>query len=190
GDLAVAVYHDDSNYGMLTSVRIFGKGRRGGNYSIQNGFGGIYSLAYDNNGNLFADGTQCGESECYEPAYYQPALFELQSYSRSFEPIEVTGADLHNPSGLAWINPTLLLTDNLSSRPVGYKLLVSGSTAKVVATVPFATAQSVGGIMVRAGQIILPDRVGNEILTYDLKTGALESSFNVQQPFDAVLSQK
>jgi hypothetical protein len=188
GDLAVAVYHDDSNYGMLTSVRIFGKNRRGGNFSIYNGFGAIWSLAYDNQGNLFADGIQCGASECY--AYYEPALFELQKYSKTFEQVDVKGASLVDPSSLAWINPTLLLTDNSSAQPVGYKLSIQGQTATVVGTLSFSAARSVGYVAVRAGEILVPDQETNGIYTYNVKTGALDSTFSIQKPFAVVISQK
>jgi hypothetical protein len=192
GDLAISVYHDDSNYGMLTSVRIFGKGRLGHDFSIENGFGRIWSLAYDDKGNLFADGFQCGESECYRPAYYETALFELPKTASSFEQLKLQGATLSNPTGIAWINPTLLVADSDYdySNPVGYKVLVHGQTATVVDTVKFSSAQSAGGLTVRAGSIVVPDQLGNTIWSYDLKTGGLESSFAITAPGDVVVSQK
>src|SRR6202012_2675362 len=132
---------------------------------------------------------QCGESECY--AYYQPALFVLPPAAKGFQPLQIKGATLVNPSRLAWINPTLLLTDSSSSQgPVGYKLLVGAQTATVTATIPFSAAQSVGGVAVRAGEIVVHDQETNGIYTYNVKTGNLDSSFSVQKPFDVVLSQK
>jgi hypothetical protein len=191
GDLAISVYHDDSNYGMLTSVRIFGKGRQGHDFSIENGFGRISSLAYDNKGNLFIDGFQCGGSECYHPAYYEPELFELPKAASTFEPLNLQGATLINPSGIDWVNPTLLIADSDYdySNPVGYKVLVHGQTATVVQTLPFSSAQSAGGLTVRGTSILVPDELGNTIWTYDLRTGNPESSFTITSPGDVVVSQ-
>jgi hypothetical protein len=112
------------------------------------------------------------------------------SAAKAFEPLAVQGAELVQPSGLAWINPTLLLTDNNSSKPVGYKLLVHGQKATVVATLPFTSATSVGAVAERAGEILVPDENTNGIYTYDVQTGKLESSFSIQKPFAVVLSPK
>jgi hypothetical protein len=192
GDLAVAVYHDDSNYGMLTSVRIFGKGRQGHNFSIANGFGKISSLAYDNKGNLYVDGFQCGESECYAQDYYEPGIFELAKTASVFSPLTLQGATLIHPTGIVWVNPTLLVADSEYSyaEPVGYKLLIHGQNATVVDTLPFSSAQSAGGLTVRAASIVVPDAVSNMLWTYDLKTGDLVSRYSLQSPGSVVVSQK
>jgi hypothetical protein len=192
GDLAVSVYHDDSNYGMLTSVRIFGKGRLGHSFSAPNGFGHVGYLTYDNKGNLFVDAFECGGSECYGPDYYEPALFELSKTGTVFEQLTLKGVTLVNPSGIAWINPTLLVADSDYSytKPIGYKVLVQGQTATVVATLPFSSSQSVSGLVVRASAIVVADPLGNMLETYDLKTGKLQSTFGITKPLDVVVSQK
>jgi hypothetical protein len=192
GDLAISVFHDDSNYGELTSIRIFGKGRLGHSFSAPYGFGHVGYLTYDNKGDLFVDGFACGGSECYGPAYYEPAIFELTKTGTVFGQLNLQGATLVNPTGLEWVNPTILVADSDYSytKPVGYKVLVHGQTATVVATLPFSSAQNAGGLVVRGSAIVVPDEDGNMLWTYNLKTGSLESSFSISKPRDVVISQK
>ncbi|HEY3675879.1 MAG TPA: hypothetical protein VGK84_07775 [Candidatus Tumulicola sp.] len=166
-------------------VRVFGNGKGSTKFS---GFDAAWFLAYDNKGNLFLDGLPC--SGCSSGSRFQE-LFELAKGAAYFQQLTFQGATLVEPTGIAWINPTLLVADSGASyqQPIGYKVLVHGSDATVVQTLSFASAKSAGGLTVRSPSIVVPDVIGNAVLTYSL-TGDLVSTFNTTAPNSVVVSKK
>jgi hypothetical protein len=185
GNVAVSYDRPNTTGGTLGSVQIFGKGNRNKTFG---GFAHAWFLAYDNKGNLFMDGSPCGSGGCSSGG--PPAIFELAKRGQSFQQLSLQGATLSQPTGIVWVNPTLLLADseNGSQEPVAYKVLVRASNATVVGTLPFSSAVAVGGLTVRAGSIVVPDTQGNVLLTYDL-TGTLVSGFSSSAPLSVVVSQ-
>jgi hypothetical protein len=185
GNLAVSYNRPDRKYGAVGIVRVFGKSDANKKYS---GFSDAWFLAYDNKGDLFVDGWPC--YGCTTGSGFQ-GTFELANGGPYFEQLDLQGATFRQPTGMAWINPTLLVADSGDGyqQPAGYKLLVHGNKATVVSTLVFSSAQSVGGLTFRASSILVPDTVGNILWAYDL-SGNLESSFRVIAPVAAVVSQK
>jgi hypothetical protein len=185
GNLAVSFDRPNTAGGTIGSVQIFGKGNK--NKTI-GGFAHAWFLTYDNKGNLFMDGSTCANGSCSSGG--PPGIFELAKRGQSFQQLAVQGATLTQPTGIVWVNPTLLLADseNGSHEPVAYKVVVRASNATVVGTLPFSSAVAVGGLTVRAGLIVVPDTQGNVLLTYNL-TGTLVSGFSSSAPLSVVVSQ-
>jgi hypothetical protein len=185
GNIAVSYNGTYSRSKTEGIVRVFGKGDANKKYT---GFSVAWFLAYDNKGNLFVDGWPC--YECTTGSSFQ-GIFELAKGGPYFQQLNVQGATFRQPTGMAWINPTLLVADSGDGyrQPAGYKVLIHGNKATVVSTLAFSSAQSIGGLAVRASSILVPDTVGNILWTYDL-SGDLESSFSVTAPVAAVVSQK
>ncbi len=188
GNVAVAVYipnqKDSYPYGIV-DVFINGQGK-GIRYGTAEGaFTEVYFVAYDNQGNLYADGVD------YDGI---TALFELPKGGNVFTRLILSGATLYSPSAINWIKPTLLLGDqNFQGQGTNgaYKLLVSGSTATVVGTLPFNGTQQANGFWRRAGNVIVPDYTGNIVRVYNLSDGSLVSTLTngISSPFGAVISQ-
>jgi hypothetical protein len=192
GNLAVTYEYPYGKYGLGGGVVLYAKGQRpraiGPDYLAPIGF-----AVYDNAGNLFVDGTPCYTSYC-EPLYNETLLLEYPAGGGGFQPLTVVGATLDQATGLDWIKPSLLLTDNDASthKVTAYKLIVRGHNATVVGTLRLKHAGPAYGVWVRAGLIIVPDENGIIIRTYDLSNGSFVSSFTkgLSSPFATVVSQK
>jgi hypothetical protein len=185
GNVAVSYDRPNTAGGTIGTIQIFGKGNKGRTFG---GFAHAWFLAYDNKGNLFIDGAPCGTGGCNSGG--PPGIFELTKRGQTFQQLNVQGATLTQPTGIVWVNPTLLVADseNGTQEPVAYKVLVRASNATVVGTLPFSSAVTVGGLTVRAGFIVVPDTEGNSLLTYDLM-GTLVSGFSSSSPLSVVVSQ-
>ena len=187
GNVAVAVYipnqKDSYPYGIV-DVFINGNGKGIRYFPADGYFTEVYFLAYDNQSNLYADGV--GYSGV-------TALFELPKGGKAFTQLALSGGTLNKPSAINWIKPTLLLGDqNFQGQGTNgaYKLLVSGSTATVVGTLPFNGTQQAFGFWRRAGRVIVPDYIGNVVRIYNLSDGSLISTLTtgISMPFGAVVS--
>jgi hypothetical protein len=192
GNLAVSYWHPNGHYRNYAEVVVYQNATgHGAEYGPPTGFYRSYFLTYDDSGNLFTTGFECGYYECYNAKQNVP-LFELKAGGAQF--LQLGGAARQsNVSGLVWVNPSFLMGTGKSG-PKGagaVKVQVTGDQAKVVAKVPFAQTFLTYGFTVRAGQIIVPDYAGNTVRIYTLATGALVSSFtdSVFQPFATVVSQ-
>lgn len=194
GSLAVAEQHPNGHYRDYSVVFIYLKGAKSGHaYAPPDGFQKVYFVAYDNASNLFADGTPC-LSYCEYGGGGPPGLYELAKGQSVFNQLTISGATLNSPSAINWIKPTLLLGDqNFEGQGTNgaYKLFVSGLTATVVGTLPFAGTQKAYGFWRRAGRVIVPDHSGESVRIYDLADGSLVSTLTTQivSPFGAVVSQ-
>ncbi len=210
GNLAVANQHPNAKYGAKGLVDVYSlKGAKGGgSYSTASGFKNVYFVAYDNKSNLYVDAIPCPPSGCGSlnskpkhlgaeqgrSQYYLPGLFELSNGGSLFTQVTISGATLNSPSAINWVQPTLLLGDqNFQGQGTNgaYKLLVSGSTATVVGTLPFKGTQQAYGFWRRAGRVVVPDYSGNIVRVYSLSDGSLVSTLTtgISLPFGAVVSQ-
>jgi hypothetical protein len=198
GNLAVSVQtgHDKFNWGWFIDVYAGGGSQRQG-YDAYNHFTGVHALAYDNNHNLFAIGYPCGNTgycESQESNGDAPGLYELTSSGFYFYQITLQGVALVAPTGLAWINPALLVGDSdykHQDKGVGIKLLVNGGVATVTGTIPFASTKSAEGIAVRAGDVLVADGDDTDVRTYSIADGSLLSTLRQKtvHPQAAAISQ-
>jgi hypothetical protein len=183
GNLAVSVQtgHNKFNWGWFIDVYTGGGSQRQG-YDAYDHFTGVHALAYDNNHNLFAIGYPCGNTgycESEDSSGDAPGLYELTSSGFYFYQIALKGATLVDPTGLAWINPALLVADSdyeHEGNGVGIKLLVSGGVGTVTGTIPFASTKSAQGIAVRAGDVLVADEDDTDVRTYSIANGSLLST--------------
>jgi hypothetical protein len=207
GSLAVANQHPNAKYGAKGLVDVYPlKGSKGGgSYTYPSGFRNVYFVTYDNKSNLYVDATPCPPSGCGSlklkqrylgatQSLYQPGLFELSKGGSFFTWLPISGATLNLPGAINWIKPTLLLGDQDfegQGTNGAYKLLVSGSTATVVGTLPFKGTQLAYGFWRRAGRVVVPDYTGNIVRIYNLSDGSSVSTLTteISSPFGAVVSQ-
>lgn len=195
GNLAVAINHPHTKFlGHFGYVDVFS---RSSPYPTQYVFAkGFYSVAfpaYDDKGNLFVDGTACTDpSYCYAPPSQPPGLFELRKGGSEFSELDLKGVAFNEPAGLAWIKPTLLVTDSDPGSWVGYKMLVSGSTATLVRTIPFDKVAQASGVSVRAGVAIVADIAGQGVRTYSISDGGPVGAVfkDILSPYAVAVSQK
>lgn len=185
GNLAVTNQLPDGRY-SYGNVKVYPKGsKRGTTYIPPYGFASVDFLAYDNRGNLFADGAQL---------YGQPALFELPKGSAQLAQITLNGATLDEPGAINWISPTLLVGDqNYQNQgaPGAYRIFITASVATVVGGVTFPSTQNAYGFWRRAGKIVVPDHTGNIVRIYTFPGGILTSKLTtgISLPFGATVSQ-
>jgi hypothetical protein len=155
-------------------------------------FAQTFFVAYDNRSNLFLDASICKSSSCDDGQ--RPQLYELSNHASQFVQLNLKDATLVDPTGMQWVNPTLLVTDNgeTSGVPQAYKVFVRGRNATVVATLSLANTERAFGTFVRAGLVIVPDELDNVVRIYRLSDGTFYSSFSnaLSKPFAAVVSQK
>lgn len=193
GDLAVTYELPSEHHRPSSTVVIYAAGqppRSIAPYEVSP----IGFVVYDNQGNLFVDGTPCYRRNC-PPLHPRTVLLEYPADGSGFKQLTIAGATIRQATGLDWINPTLLLTnsDTSTHKVTAYKLIVRGDVATVVGTLPLKHAGPTAyGVWVRAGLIIVPDENGNIIRTYDLSNGSFVSSFTkgLSSPFATVVSQK
>jgi hypothetical protein len=196
GNLAVTDDNPNGHYEAHATVHVYPPGQLKGPGII---YGRLFYktgfAAYDNSGDLFVDGTPC---LYYYGCYYgggPPGLFELAKGASDFGQVSFDDVTLVKPTGLNWLNPTLLLTDSdaqPSGSPVAYKLSVSNFKATVVQTLPFSQSASAEGVGVRAHLAIVPEPTSGAVRIYKLSDGSLVSTITdgLDQPFSAVVSQK
>ncbi len=189
GTVAITAEHRNGPFKSFATVLVYAEGRHPKQYK---NFAQTFFAAYDNRSNLFVDAQTCKSGGCDNGK--SPQLYELSKDASAFVQLKLQGATLVHPTGLNWVNPTLLVSDDgdSSASPQGYKVFVHGTKATVVATLPFADTNRTYGTFVRAGFIIVPDELGNIIRIYHLSDGTLYSSFSngLSKPFAAVVSQK
>ncbi len=194
GNLAVSNQHPNGHYRAYGDVVVYPKGaKKGIGYSFSPyGFSDVYFVAYDNKSNLYVDATPCSYY-CYYGGG-PPGLFRLSKAGAAFTQLTLSGATLYQPSAINWVNPTLLLGDqNFQNQGTSgaYRLFVSGSTATLVGSLPFAGTQQADGFWRRAGRIVVPDHTANVVRVYNLSDGSLFSQLTtgISQPFGAVVSE-
>lgn len=110
-------------------------------------FSGFHFCGYDDNGNLFLQGETSGGSV---------SLVEFNSGSGSFN--DITLNEQGGYGDIQW-DGRYLAIDNSSGRPLSsiYRVQVSGSIGKVVATIRLKDAQHLGGDMwIGGGNLVLP----------------------------------
>jgi hypothetical protein len=192
GDLAVTYELPSEKHRPSSTVVIYAEGQPPRSIA-PNDLSPIGFVVYDNKGDLFVDGTPCYRGHC-PPLHDRTVLLEYPAAGSSFKQLTIAGATISQATGLDWINPTLLLTNNDASthKVTAYKLLVRGDNATVVGTLPLKHAGPAYGVWVRAGLVIVPDENGDIVRTYDLKNGSFVSSFTkgLSSPFATVVSQK
>ena len=195
GSLAVTSQHPNGKYQAYSVVDVYPKGSKEGRpYSAPHGFKELYFAAYDDAGNLFADGTPCYADNCYYDRSGPPGLYELASGASEFKRLNLLGATLSEPAAINWVKPTLLLGDrNFKNQGTSgaYKVFVSGSKATVVATLPFAGTQKTYGFWRRADRVVVPDTIGDIVRIYNLSDGTLYNTLStkISSPFAVVVSQ-
>jgi hypothetical protein len=144
----------------------------------------LFSLAYDDKSDLFADAS--------ETFYTGTGFYELLNGANYFEELTVPGSRSAF-GGLAWANPALLMASYRDYYAASIsKLEVSGYNVQVIQTLPLSQTQAPILICVRAGKIIVPDSTANAVEIYNLKDGSFLSSFtdDLSGPYSAVISQK
>jgi hypothetical protein len=183
GNLAVSVQtgHNKFNFGWFVDIYTAGGSERQ-SYDAYDHFTGVHALAYDNNHNLFAIGYPCGSSgycESQDPSGDAPGLYELTSSGFYFYQISLQGVTLESPTGLAWINPALLIGNSdygHKGEGVGLKFLVNDGVGTLTETIPFAKTKSAQGIAVRAGDVLVADGDDTAVRTYSIADGSLLST--------------
>lgn len=189
GAVAITDEHPNGRFKSIGRVVVYANGERPKQYK---NFAQTFFVAYDNRSNLFLDASNCKSSSCYGGKH--PQLYELSKHASTFVQLKLQGATFAHPTGMQWVNPTLLVTDNGTSSGTtqAYKVFVRGRNATVVATLPFADTERAFGTFVRAGFVIVPDELGDIVRIYHLSDGTFYSSFTngISKPFAAVVSQK
>ncbi|HKU82369.1 MAG TPA: hypothetical protein VJP76_09400 [Candidatus Tumulicola sp.] len=196
GNLAVVVKHTGGNYGAYGAVNVYPEGGHSKSrkiYAAATGFSAVYSVTYDDKGNLYADASPCFDSVCYYGGG-PPGLYVLTPGSQYFTPLTLSGGTLYQPAAISWVNPIFLVGDeNLQNQrsPGAYKVYVSGSSATVVGTIQYAGTQQFFGSWRRASRVIVPDYTGNVVRVYNLSDGSFvsELSSEISSPYAAVVSQ-
>jgi hypothetical protein len=193
GDLAVVDNYTPKGGLLYGSVVIYANAQKSGarEYMNSTGLAWAYFLAYDDTGSLYMDGYGCYYNSCNGDAN---ALMVLKPGGSTFNPVTISGANIQNPRGLSWVKPTLLIGDSSygsSDESVGYKLLVTKNTAKVVQAISYTGTSQFWGSSVRAKDIIVPDYTNSVVRTYSLANGSLISTLKkgLSRPFSAVVSQ-
>jgi hypothetical protein len=195
-DLAISVQQPHGKYYKGGYVDVYPGGQsRTRRYGTEIGFAKIYFLAYDDKHDLFATADQCTESYCnYGSNGGPPGLFELTPDAEYFNELSLGSATLHDPTGLAWIKPTLLVVDaDYQSQGVstGLKVFVTSSQGTVIVTVPFSKTKSAQGAAVRAGVALVADQGGDAVQSYSIANGSLISTLNDKpdSPLAVAISQ-
>lgn len=181
GELAVA----NQTGGQYPSgnVKVYPKGSHAGIKYDAPHRAQVNFVAYDDNGNLFADGTDVTDG---------PGLYELRKGHHAFTTLSVTGGQLRSPGAIQWLNPTLLVGDvSDQGAPQAYKMFVYGTVANVLATLTFADTQDTYGFWRRGERVIVPDHLGSAVRIYSLPKGSLLATLTtrVSLPFGTVVSQ-
>jgi DNA-binding beta-propeller fold protein YncE len=196
GNLAVAVNHPHAKaVGHFAAVLVYAHGSGfPEEYETPGGFFAIYFVAFDGSGNLFADATLCdSDSYCYSAAG-PPGLFELKRGDDAFSELTLQGFSLNQPTGLAWINPTLLINDRIDESTntwVADKVLITNGKATLVQTLSLSKMYGASGVAVRAGVAIVADIDGRAVRTYSISDGSPLAVLNksLSSPYAVTVSQ-
>jgi hypothetical protein len=197
GDLAVSVENPHGKTYKGGEVHVYPGGQLPfKDYKSFVGFHQTSYVAYDDKHDLFVVASPC---QTYYYCQYDsqgapPALFELTPGARWFERVHLKHSKLVDPAGIAWINPTLLVTDNNyknKQRVFGLKVFVQHRNAAVIETIPLTSTQNAQGVAVRAGVAIVADGGGDAVRNYSLESGRLLSTLKDKtgSPSAAVISQ-
>lgn len=120
---------------------------------------------YDNNGNLFVDGSDGSESELGEVVKGQNVVTQLT----------LKGATLRTPGDMQYALGSLAVGDQgLNSTDSGiYRVRVSGSTAQVVGIVDLKNSDRIGPFVIlgKRHRIICGDTTNGQVLVYDYPAG-------------------
>jgi hypothetical protein len=138
-----------------------------------------FSLAYDNQGNLFVTSSQ-------------GHLYELPAHGSQFEQLSISGGQLEYPLGIVFTNPYLLVAAvGSNNEGVGYKMTVANGVAQVDSIIPFAGTEEALTLAFRAGNVIVPDFYHDAVRVYSASDGTLISSISDQifGPYSAVVSE-
>jgi hypothetical protein len=193
-DLAISFEHPNGKFQDFADVLIYpDEGGSPKRFTTYSGLYLAYFLAYDNKDDLYLDASPC-VPYCYDSGG-PPALFVLPRGGALFQEIPLSGVTLYEPTGVVWVNPSLLVGDNNfqgSNSSGAYKIVVTPSSGSLKGNIPFAQTQDTYGFTVRAGQVIVPDQGGDIFRIYSLSNGTFQSSFTqgLSSPFAAVISQK
>jgi hypothetical protein len=196
-DLAISVQQPHGKYYKGAYIQVFPSGQsRSQRYGTEVGFAKVYFLAYDNKHDLFATAEQCNEtSYCnYGSNGGAPGLFELTPGSKYFDELSLGSTTLYDPTGLAWIKPTLLVVDadyDQQGVSTGLKVFVTSSQATVVGTVPFGETTLAQGVAARAGVALVADQDGHAVESYSIANGSLISTLkdNSASPLAVAISE-
>jgi hypothetical protein len=197
GDLAVSVENPRGKNYRGGFVHVYPGGHLPvKKYRSNVGFHQTSYVAYDDKHDLFVIASSC---QTYYYCQYDsqgapPALFELTSGARWFTKVRLGGSKLVDPAGIAWIKPTLLVTDNdyqHNRQPSGLKVFFQGKKAQVVETIQLSGTQSAQGVAVRAGIALVADGGTEAVRSYTLADGKLLSTLKDRagSPSAAVISQ-
>jgi hypothetical protein len=198
GDLAVSVANPRGKTYKGAEVHVYPGGHLPFNdYKSYVGFHQTSYVAYDDDHDLFVVASDC---RTYYYCQYgsqgsPPSLFELTPNARWFTRVRLAHSKLVDPAGIAWIKPTLLVTDNdyqKEQKPVGLKVFFQGKKAAIVQTVSLTATRSAQGAAVRAGVALVADGGGDAVRSYSLGNGDLLSTLKDRtgSPSAAVISQE
>jgi hypothetical protein len=103
--------------------------------------------------------------------------------------------NLYAPTGLVWVNPSLLIADNNldgNGTTGAYKVIVTPTSGSLKGTLDFAGTEKTYGLAVRGEEVLVPDQGADIFRIYSLSSGTLDASFTngITTPFAAVVSQK
>ncbi len=197
GDLAVSVENPRGKTYKGGDVHVYPGGHLPyKDFKSYVGFHQTSYLAYDDENDLFVVASPC---QAYYYCQYdsqggEAGLFELTPGDRWFAQIHFEHSKLVDPAGIAWIKPTLLVTDNdyqNKQKSVGLKVFIQRHNAGIVDTIPFTGTQNAQGVAVRAGIALVADASGDAIQMYAIESGNLLSTLKDkrQAPSAAVVSQ-
>jgi hypothetical protein len=173
GNLAVA-----NITGHSGAVRIFkANDRRGTIYKLGQ-LDAPSAVGYDNQGNLFATSTNNG-------------LYELVVGGASFSKLTVSGGTFNQPVGVQEVDPDLLITGLSSNGATGFKVSVSGKSAKIVATITLAGTSQLTSVGGGGRYVVVPDAGSNAVRIYTTATGSEVSSLSsgLEAPFGAAIDE-
>lgn len=186
GNVAVAVFKQGSKSG---SVQVFAPHKhKPVEYRVSNVTFPEF-VAYDNHGNLFADG---------KDAHGVFALAELANNAKSFSALTVNGATIYVAGQVLWGGTHLLVGDqnyrNAGKGSAIYQLSVSGSSATVRKVVVLPGTSTVVGFWKRgrnkASKVTTADFGGSAAPLFKFPSGAPFATITkgVSKPFGVTIS--
>jgi hypothetical protein len=193
-NLAISIEHPNGKFQEFANVIVYANEVGAPKtYTLYSGFYQTYFLAYDNKSNLYVDASPC-VPYCYEGGG-PPALFALPAGGSLFQQVPLSGVNLYAPTGLVWVNPSLLIADNNldgNGTTGAYKVIVTPTSGSLKGTLDFAGTEKTYGLAVRGEEVLVPDQGADIFRIYSLSSGTLDASFTngITTPFAAVVSQK
>jgi len=187
GNLAVSnEYGPSGGYGDI-EIYTGAQGSPQTYYTDPNIMSGIHFCAYDNQGNLFVDGTT---------RYNQFALAELPKGSSAFTYIALSQT-INTPGGIQWDGKYVALGDEGANPSVIYQLAITGSSATVVGTTTLSSTSrvrtfwipDVGSSKKQGRRVIAPSIYGTVGYYSYPGGGSPTKTFSQNQPFAPVVSK-